>query len=129
MVRLQIRLKSESAAFLAGEQVSGDLILDVDSPTKARRVCLEAFGHAYNHWTESHSDGKGHSHTESYTAEKQFINVVILVWKAPGGGTGILEPGLSTTIWSRRLKISLSRRLLLPVQLRYPTRRSSEPSQ
>lgn len=97
MVRLKIVLQSNSAAFLAGEQVNGHVIAQVDEPTKARKVCVEVFGHAYNHWTESHYrtdyNGNGHTDYENYSAEVQFINVILLLWRPQGAGEGILQPG------------------------------------
>ncbi|KAH7726248.1 Protein ARRD-7 [Aphelenchoides avenae] len=88
MVKLRIHLQSGAAAFLAGEQVSGEVIAQVDEPTKARRMCLEVFGHAFNRWHERH--GKS---TYIYKAEVQFINVIVLLWKPPSGDVGVLASG------------------------------------
>ena len=85
MVKLQVRLHSAAAAFFAGEQVKGEVIAQVDSPTKARRICVHIFGHAFNQW----GDGEG----PSYRAEVQFINVLLVLWQPSGGNVGVIEPG------------------------------------
>ena len=85
MVKLQVRLHSGTATFLAGEQVNGEVIARVDSPTKARRIYVEVYGCAFNKWY-------GQDEYE-YEAKVQFINVILLLWKPSGGSVGVIQPG------------------------------------
>ncbi|KAH7718748.1 arrestin domain-containing protein 1-like protein [Aphelenchoides avenae] len=87
MVQLQVLLHSGTAAFLPGEQVSGEVTACVDSPTEARRIHVEVFGHAFNKWSTS-------AETYEYCkAEEKFINVTLVLWKPPNGTVGAIEPG------------------------------------
>ncbi|KAH7721586.1 Protein ARRD-11 [Aphelenchoides avenae] len=89
MVKLCIRFQSEPAAYLAGEQVNGDVTAQVDEPTKARRVCVEVLGRAFNRWYVHY----GHNHSRAFQAEVKFIDVNILLWKPNDESDGILAPG------------------------------------
>lgn len=87
MVQLQVLLHSGTAAFLAGEQVSGEVTACVDSPTEAHRIYVEVFGHAFNKWSTAAET------YESFKAEAHFINVILVLWKPPNGTVGVIEPG------------------------------------
>ncbi|KAH7717473.1 Arrestin domain-containing protein 3 [Aphelenchoides avenae] len=84
MVKLVVRLHSAAAVFMTGEQVKGEVIAQVESPTKVRRISVHVFGHAYNQW--------GHGKHVAI-AEVQFINVLLVLWKPSDGNVGVIKPG------------------------------------
>jgi len=85
--------------FYAGYNViSGDVILDLVAPKKARNVCVHFIGLAETEWDETEyytdSNGERQSRTVHLHETKELIHLKQIVWSPPGGGSdGMIPPG------------------------------------
>lgn len=90
-----INLDNPSAVYFPGQNVQGNVTVDLREGMNMRGVKLEFMGSARVHWTETHSTGSGktrRTETRHYSATEIYFNFEMLLF-GPGNGSILLQPG------------------------------------
>ncbi|CAK8696973.1 unnamed protein product [Clavelina lepadiformis] len=80
-----IAFNGDKSVFVAGEIITGNIILQLNESMKARALRIKFHGKAHVHWSEQRGSGKNRRRVHYNANEDYFHNVVSVHGKESGG--------------------------------------------